>query len=76
MSQLIVRNLDDEVVRRLKARAKRHGRSVEAEHRTILAEALGVDTGKAFKEALLSMPAGGDDTDFERPRQLPRRVRL
>ena len=29
---LIVRNLDEELVRRLKLRAARHGRSAEAEH--------------------------------------------
>ena len=32
--------------------------------------------GAAFKEALRSMPAGGDDADFDRPGQLARRVRL
>jgi plasmid stability protein len=36
MAQLIVRRLKDEVNERLKARAKRHGRSVEAEARAIL----------------------------------------
>ena len=33
MAQLIVRNLAPELVRRLRARAARHGRSAEAEHR-------------------------------------------
>jgi plasmid stability protein len=37
---LHVRNLDDELVLRLKRRAARHGRSVEAEHREILRQAL------------------------------------
>lgn len=40
MAQLIVRNIDDELVRILKERATRHGRSAEAEHREILKEAL------------------------------------
>ena len=40
MATLIVRKLDDEVVDRLKARAKAAGRSAEAEHRAILEEAL------------------------------------
>ena len=35
-----MRNLDDELVRRLKERARAHGRSAEAEHRRILEEAL------------------------------------
>ena len=40
MAQLIVRNLDSEIVKRLKLRAVKSGRSVEAEHREILREAL------------------------------------
>jgi antitoxin FitA len=37
---LLVRRLDDDLVRRLKERASTHGRSVEAEHRAILEAAL------------------------------------
>jgi len=40
MATLIVRKLDEEIVRRLKARAAAHGRSAEAEHRVILESAL------------------------------------
>ena len=36
---MLVRNLEDGVVRRLKARARRHGVAVEEEHRRILREA-------------------------------------
>jgi plasmid stability protein len=36
MSALTVRNLDEEIVRRLRIRAAEHGRSAEAEHREIL----------------------------------------
>ena len=39
MAQLIVRNLPDDVKARLARRAKRHGRSLEAEVRAILADA-------------------------------------
>jgi hypothetical protein len=39
MAQLVVRRLDDGVKERLKARAKRHGRSLEAEARVILEDA-------------------------------------
>ena len=39
MAQLIVRRLDDDVKKRLKIRAKRHGRSLEAEARAILEDA-------------------------------------
>ncbi|HEX3210655.1 MAG TPA: hypothetical protein VHQ91_14805 [Geminicoccaceae bacterium] len=40
MATLIVRKLDDDLVQRLKARAKANGRSAEAEHREILKQAL------------------------------------
>jgi len=40
MASLHVRNVDDEIVVRLKERAVRHGRSAEAEHREILKDVL------------------------------------
>jgi plasmid stability protein len=40
MASLIVRRLDDDLVRRLKTRAAAHHRSAEAEHRAILESAL------------------------------------
>lgn len=43
MASLHVRNVDDEIVRRLKERAERNGRSAEAEHRAILSEMLGLE---------------------------------
>jgi antitoxin FitA len=39
MAQVIVRNLDDDTVRRLKERARRKGHSLEHELRQILADA-------------------------------------
>ncbi len=39
MAQVLVRELEPEVVARLKARAQRHGRSLEAELREILKRA-------------------------------------
>ncbi len=39
MANLTIRNLDDEVVEKLKARAKAHHRSLEAELRALLSEA-------------------------------------
>ena len=41
MATLTVRNLDEDLVRRLRMRAAEHGRSAEAEHREILRLALG-----------------------------------
>jgi len=40
MAQLLVRNLDDRLKTRLQRRAKRHGRSMEAEVREILRNTL------------------------------------
>jgi plasmid stability protein len=40
MGQLLVRGLEDRVIHALKQRATRSGRSVEAEHRALLLEAL------------------------------------
>jgi antitoxin FitA len=41
MASITIRNLDDEVKARLRQQAARHGRSMEAEAREILAESLG-----------------------------------
>lgn len=77
MAQLIVRNLETRLVRRLKVRAARRGRSAEAEHREILREALKVRrTEKTLKQTLLEMPTVGEDADFARPRDAGRRTRL
>ncbi len=73
MSQLIVRNVGQEIVGALKRRAVRHGRSAEAEHREILRAALREDLERgSFKAALASMPDVGADEDFEFERALPR----
>lgn len=40
MAQLVVRNLEDDVKRRLQRRAARHGRSMEDEVRDILRDAV------------------------------------
>jgi len=45
---LHVRNLDDDLIARLKRRAARHGRSTEAEHREILRQALAADVEPSF----------------------------
>ena len=77
MAQLIVRNLDPEIVARLRRRAAQHGRSVEAEHREILREALLPARGGAtFKDHLLAMPDVGTDEDFARQPGRTRPVRL
>ena len=47
---LHVRNLDDELIARLKRRAARHGRSAEAEHREILRQALVTEAESSFDQ--------------------------
>ena len=78
MAQLIVRNLDEELVTRLRQRAAQHRRSTEAEHREILREVLLPSRHRSsLKEHLLTMPDVGTDQDFERPPERPRkRVKL
>ena len=77
MAQLIVRNLEADLVARLKRRAVEHRRSMEAEHREILRETLiGRRHGISLKQHLLSMPDVGSDSDFKRPRDKGRKVRL
>jgi plasmid stability protein len=77
MGQLIVRNVEEKLIRALKLRAARHGRSAEAEHRAILRDALDSRRDKkTLKELLSEMPDVGDDADFERPRDLGRKIRL
>jgi len=74
--QLIVRGLEDEVVRRLKARAATHGRSAEEEHREILRAALLRRRPRSLKDQLRAMPDAGKDRDFERVPDRGRRVHL
>ena len=50
MANLHVRKLDDDLVARLKRRAARHGRSVEAEHREILRQALAADIEPSWED--------------------------
>lgn len=47
---LQVRNVEDDLIARLKRRAARHGRSAEAEHREILRLALAGETEPGFDE--------------------------
>ena len=66
MAQLIVRNLDDAVKRKLQRRAARHGRSMEEEVRDILRNAvkderksrkgLGTEIAELFKGIELEEP--------------------
>lgn len=54
---LQVRNLDDDLIVRLKRRAARHGRSTEAEHREILRQALSGEVEPSFDELAAQLRA-------------------
>ncbi len=66
MPDLLVRGVDDALVRALKERAAAHGRSAEAEHRDILAAALTRPRKRGFAEILAEMPDVGEESDFAR----------
>jgi plasmid stability protein len=57
MASLLVRNLDSALIDRLKRRAARNGRSMEAEHREILRQVLSSDPRPSFKEVAVSLRA-------------------
>ena len=68
MASITVRNLDEELKRRLRIRAAQHGKSLEQEVRDILKDALDeeVPTGKDFIEGIRARFAelGGVELDL------------
>jgi plasmid stability protein len=66
VANLIVRDIDESLVRALKQRAARHGRSAEAEHREILAGVLRRPRKRHLAEVLAAVPNVGRDDDFAR----------
>jgi antitoxin FitA len=66
MANLIVRNIDEAIVKVLKMRASQHGVSAEAEHRKILEQVLLKPQRKPFSKVLSLIPNVGNDSDFER----------
>jgi antitoxin FitA len=68
MASLSVRNLDDELLGRLKRRAARHGHSAEAEVRDILRQALSSEAELGFDDLaaeLRALTAGRRHTPAE-----------
>ncbi len=64
MATLLVRGIDESLVQRLREQAAAHGRSAEAEHREILAQALRTTSRKTFAEVLTCIPDVGEDAGF------------
>jgi antitoxin FitA len=54
---LHVRNIDDDLIIRLKRRALRHGRSAEAEHREILRQVLADEPEASFDDLAAKLRA-------------------
>ncbi len=63
-TNLVVRNIDEDIALALKQLAASHGRSAEAEHREILRTVLQRPKRRSVAEVLSSMPDVGEDTDF------------
>jgi len=70
LAQLLVRQIDDDVKRRLQERARRHGVSMEQEARTILQAAVladaGPEVGLGTRIADLFRGIPDNDEPFER----------
>lgn len=64
-TNLVVRNVDEDVALALKQMAAAHGRSAEAEHRDILRNVLKRPKRRSVAEVLSSMPNVGEDADFD-----------
>ena len=66
MAQLLVRDIDEALVRKLKHRAVEHGVSAEEEHRRILREVLSrPSSGKQSLIKFLTSTAGAVNPDIE-----------
>ena len=77
MAQLIVRQIEEKLVKKLKEQAGRRGVSMEEEHRRILRNALlGTSKRRSFKNYLFAMPDIGPDDLFDRKRDFGRKVEL
>ena len=64
-TNLVVRNVEEDVALALKQVAASHGRSAEAEHREILRSALRRPPRRSLAEVMASMPDVGEDSDFD-----------
>ncbi len=79
MSDIVVKDLEPDLIERLKERAATLGVSPGEELKRIIRDALSraeVNGHQALKDVLLQMPDAGDDEDFERSRDYPSAVDL
>jgi antitoxin FitA len=73
MTSLTIRNLDDSLKTRLRARAAHHGRSMEEEARQILREALGEPSTAANLADLAESLFGAHGVDLDAHPPVPAR---
>jgi plasmid stability protein len=77
MPQILIRQLDDSIVRKLRAKAAAEGVSAEEEVRRILRRSLvGEVPQMPLIDFLRTMPEVEDDRIFTRQKRKPRRVSL
>ena len=77
MPQILIRRLDQQVVRKLRAKAASDGISAEEEARRILRRSLVGDApDMPLIDFLRTMPEVGDSRIFRRPKRKPRKVTL
>jgi len=77
MPQILIRRLDHQVVRRLRAKAASDGISAEEEARRILRRSLiGEVPDMPLIDFLRTMPDIGNGRIFRRPKRKPRKVKL
>ncbi len=78
MADISIRNLDDSVRERLRVLAAQHGRSMEAEIRAILEQAVRAQRGESLVDRLVAaaVSVGGADLDLPPRSDAPRSADL
>ena len=77
MPQILIRRLDQHVIRKLRAKAAADGVSAEEEARQILRRSLvGEAAGMSLIDFIRTMPEVGDGRIFRRAKRKPRKVKL
>ena len=77
MPQILIRRLDQHILRKLRAKAASDGISVEEEARRILRRSLvGEVPDMSLIDFLRTMPDVGDGRIFRRPKRKQRKVKL
>lgn len=78
MASVVIRNLDDRVKERLRLRAARHGRSMEAEVREILTDAVSEPDDVGLLQAIMQCfgELGGVELNIPARASRPRAVDL